>query len=243
MEDNQDEESNEKTNLTLLLKEEATLCIKAIEQSNDTTDSLPIGSSKFGGRPDLPNDCAWPTMKNDSTTHMIFVGQINLKDLKNCHAPKGVLPVTGWMFFFMDWGVNGDYFSFYWNGPESELKRHDMPEKVYNDTKSLKSVSLSFEEIVQPLKKSSVEEHELPEDEEVLLPVGGVSSILGYPMAFQDDGNYLHTSGKVFLFQFSGSNQVDIDMGDANFYYCANIEDFCGEKTQSKVGIYSEFQS
>jgi hypothetical protein len=58
----------------------------------DTT--LPVGTSKIGGEPDLPAGTSWPAA-------LTFLAQIELSDVA-AHAPKGVLPAKGRLYFFHD---------------------------------------------------------------------------------------------------------------------------------------------
>lgn len=55
--------------------------------------SIPVGSSKVGGRPDLPEDVEWPTWKD---YEMTFIAQINLAE-----CPRDLsLPESGLLSFF-----------------------------------------------------------------------------------------------------------------------------------------------
>ena len=64
---------------------------------------LPVGSSKFYGKPDLPASIQWP-MDVEKSEHLIFIAQINMKDISGrFHSVQGVLPTEGWLYFFMDW--------------------------------------------------------------------------------------------------------------------------------------------
>ena len=64
-----------------------------------------IGSSKFGGTPDLPVGTEWPKYKNHS---MVFFAQINLKEIADLHQDS-LLPKTGILYFFS-----------YFENPENE---------------------------------------------------------------------------------------------------------------------------
>jgi len=67
-------------------------------------EDLPIGSSKFGGCPDLPSEFEWPTYQPSPTCERVaisLVAQIRLSDI----APFDVenkLPHNGWLWFFSD---------------------------------------------------------------------------------------------------------------------------------------------
>jgi len=73
---------------------------------------LPVGTSKFGGEPDLSADTEWPTF-NDRPLH--FLAQLNLVDLPPRHIPTADLPRKGLLSFWYDtqgdrtWGARDIY--------------------------------------------------------------------------------------------------------------------------------------
>lgn len=60
---------------------------------------LPVGTSRFGGEPDLPADADWPVF-NDRPLH--FIAQLNLADMPPRHIPKADLPRKGLLSFWYD---------------------------------------------------------------------------------------------------------------------------------------------
>lgn len=82
-----------------------------------TDEDLPIGTSKIGGDPDVPQGFVWPTTKNpnDSSRPIAFLMQINLAET----APfdkDNLLPKSGLLSFFYDyedlpWGGDPEEFS------------------------------------------------------------------------------------------------------------------------------------
>ncbi len=72
-------------------------------------DWAPIGSSKSGGRPDLPTEVEWPRFRG---TPMAFMLQLNLKDAADC-APDLGLPTAGLMSLFIARGDDFPAPSFY----------------------------------------------------------------------------------------------------------------------------------
>jgi len=109
---------------------------------------IPMGTSKIGGQPDLPKTHNWPVSLFDKRP-LMFLAQINLKDLSHYHAIQGILPAEGWLFFFMDclmqeghlfllqyvgegnYGIDTcDHFLYYmmkWDDLESVKKVKDLP--------------------------------------------------------------------------------------------------------------------
>ncbi len=94
-----------------------------------TNESIPVGSSKLGGLPDLPPDLAWPKWK---TGYLAFVAQINLAELPVTES----LPDVGMLCFFYDreqsaWGFDPNHKEGFrlWYFPEvSQLTRSVHPE-------------------------------------------------------------------------------------------------------------------
>jgi uncharacterized protein (TIGR02996 family) len=60
---------------------------------------LPVGVSRYGGRPDLPSDVTWP-VRGDGKPHA-FLGQINFADLAGSVAARTV-PAAGVLSVFYD---------------------------------------------------------------------------------------------------------------------------------------------
>jgi uncharacterized protein YwqG len=79
-------------------------------------DAISAGSSKMGGRPDLPADYQWPettvtertrksifslkkTKEKTVTRHLSFIAQINLAEIRE-YDPDSLLPEHGILYFF-----------------------------------------------------------------------------------------------------------------------------------------------
>jgi len=94
-------------------------------------DGLPLGASRIGGTPDLPDGAKWPEWRDGPLS---FIAQLNLEDLSRYPA-CGVLPDSGHLLFFYHaeqktWGFDpGDQGS--WQvlhaPPGPPLKRVDPP--------------------------------------------------------------------------------------------------------------------
>ena len=80
-----------------------------IERTPTTEESLPIGTSRFGGLPDAPEGFEWPALTGGKTPEaMEFVGQIRLQDLPNPVPER--LPLQGLLSFFTRWSESRVFF-------------------------------------------------------------------------------------------------------------------------------------
>jgi uncharacterized protein YwqG len=117
--------------------------------------TLPVGTSKCGGRPDMPEGTEWPTHAGDPLT---FLAQFNLADLHTSPVARD-LPATGLLALFClyDYGeefADGNWRLLYFPDA-SELIRHEQHPNMPDDYVA-PSVRLSF-----------TEEQTLPEPESV----------------------------------------------------------------------------
>jgi uncharacterized protein YwqG len=96
---------------------------------------IPLGSSKIGGRPDLPRSLSWPSWESGP---MSFIAQVRLPEVKP-YDVEGVLPTRGLLYFFYDceqtaWGYlpkHGDGCKvFYFDGPDTHLVRTAFPSEL-----------------------------------------------------------------------------------------------------------------
>jgi uncharacterized protein YwqG len=87
--------------------ERLTLPAIRIEPQMVDEETIPIGASKLGGRPDLPPDMAWPERDGKP---LGFLAQFNLAEVAPYDAEKA-LPSSGMLYFFYDflnqpWGLD-----------------------------------------------------------------------------------------------------------------------------------------
>lgn len=72
--------------------------IVGIETSKNPVKDLPVGTSKFGGLPDVPGDFKWPTC---SEGPLGFAGQINFSEIRQSQASARFgLPQSGLLLVF-----------------------------------------------------------------------------------------------------------------------------------------------
>jgi uncharacterized protein YwqG len=107
----------------------------------------PVGSSKVGGKPDLPLDFNWYYFNGKSYDDIVdnrplsFLAQINCEEA--CIYDKGrLLPPKGMLYFFyelvtMTWGFDpkdrGSARVYYYPGRVSELHRTDFPMDLFEE--------------------------------------------------------------------------------------------------------------
>jgi hypothetical protein len=75
-------------------------CLTGIEIRPKPAKRVAVGASKYGGRPDLPADVAWPTWSEKTLAYpFTFIGQVALEDVARLDADK-LLPKAGLLAFF-----------------------------------------------------------------------------------------------------------------------------------------------
>jgi hypothetical protein len=108
-------------------------------------DELPLGASRFGGLPDLPQTIAWP---RGAERPLALAAQLRLADVAP-HDQSGLLPPSGWLYFFFD-AIDESPFEaigarapawqvFYFEGELGQLRRVDPPANA--DERNLFSAS------------------------------------------------------------------------------------------------------
>lgn len=99
-------------------------------------ETLPLGSSRVGGIPDLPAELPWVTDKKGAP--LSFLAQINCRELKAFDSEK-LLPDSGLLYFFYDpeqsaTGVDPKdrekFKVLYYDGPFKNLKPVFFPEEL-----------------------------------------------------------------------------------------------------------------
>ena len=120
------------------------------------SDNLKIGSSKIGGKPDLPKDISWPRL-NDSD--LVFCAQYNISELKKFDV-ENLLPEKGMLYIFI--GINGEYNEFSIEQKDCKIffieNLEDLERKEYPTT-------LKTEGKVEPAEIQYFESLTIPDDE------------------------------------------------------------------------------
>ncbi|MGC8227539.1 YwqG family protein [Pseudobacillus badius] len=210
-------------------------------------EDIPIGSSKLGGLPDMPDSMEFPRYENG---HLSLLGQFNLKEAKPYDKDQ-LLPENGILYLFYDvyeqpWGFEeeeGGFKLLYYDGEISQLKRRAYPE-TNEDYFPLDACKVSFNSLLtisehpDNLSFAGEEEEERfwsfrqdlmqPEDEEG--HIQPAHYMLGEPLNIQNnvfEDLYDKEGEPVLLLQIdSDEEDLGVMWGDSGILY------FCMERKQ-----------
>ncbi len=113
----------------------------------ENREKLPKGTSKIGGKPDLPKDFQWFYYKGEDYKKIVenrplsFLMQINCEEVHK-YDKESLLPEKGMLYFFyelftMTWGFSpqdkGSAKVFYYDGEIEDLVPADFPEDMEKD--------------------------------------------------------------------------------------------------------------
>lgn len=113
----------------------------------ENKEKLPKGSSKIGGKPDLPKDFQWFYFKGEDCKNRVenrplsFLMQINCEEVHK-YDKESLLPEKGMLYFFyellsMSWGFSpqdrGSAKVFYYDGEIEDLVSADFPKDMEKD--------------------------------------------------------------------------------------------------------------
>lgn len=181
----------------------------AIEVITQTSNKVNVGQSKLGGTPDLPNNFDWPKFNGKS---MIFIGQLNLEELKDFHRNE-ILPQKGILYFFSyfpkpinEFGAEyeflppkDNYKILYFDGEVSELKNGKFPEDLTLDYhfESQKITYRTFFHMPPSLETSVMDQSNLSDNDKNTIEEynesfsdGVIDQVLGIPVPIQYGADY-----------------------------------------------------
>lgn len=119
-------------------------------------DSLEIGKSKIGGKPDLPIDFNWPKVNNSD---LIFCAQYNISEFKKFDK-EDILPKKGMFYVFI--GINEESNGFSINQKDSKIF---YIENLLNLERKEFPISISEERKIEPAEIQFLENLTIPDDE------------------------------------------------------------------------------
>lgn len=114
---------------------------------DENREKLPKGTSKIGGKPDLPKDFQWFYYKGEDYKKIVenrplsFLMQINCEEVHK-YDKESLLPEKGMLYFFyelftMTWGFSpqdrGSAKVFYYDGEIEDLVSTNFPEDMEKD--------------------------------------------------------------------------------------------------------------
>lgn len=114
-----------------VIEREARLSIRLTAHGVADEDTLPLGTTKIGGSPDLPIGYEWP---RNGESSMAFIAQINLANVAPYNVER-LLPRFGMLYFFLDFAhlysagptPSAVQHVLYHDGAISHLRRTEMP--------------------------------------------------------------------------------------------------------------------
>ena len=195
----------DRARLSVKKAEVARLVLPSVRFVANPNQDMPVGESRLGGLPDLPEDANWPGTANAA---LDFLLQINLSDVSNAQ-PGGPLPKSGLLSFFYDSencpsGSNPNektgWKVLFYEGGFSNLIRAPLPKWLSNDS-PLPVCSLEFARVdsLPALTSPALVALKLSEEEreryskvlgQIRQPRGTelpLHKVLGHPDAIQND--------------------------------------------------------
>lgn len=165
--------------------------------SKRNESEMPIGTSKIGGKPDLPVDVSWPTENNSKP--LTFIAQINLKEVSPLDSDN-LLPESGILYFF--YGAEQDAWGFdpkdkdkfkviYYDGAFDKLQRHEFPESLPAHGQFSPNEIKYTQEISLPSRQSDLLNFLTKEEQDKFFDIfeseWNINKILGYADEVQNE--------------------------------------------------------
>lgn len=179
----------------------------------ENKEKLPKGTSKIGGKPDLPKDFQWFYYKGEDYKKIVenrplsFLMQINCEEVHK-YDKENLLPEKGMLYFFyelftMTWGFSpqdrGSAKVFYYDGEIEDLVPADFPEAMDKDCiipeskidfESMNDYPIDFLDYYDPDDSDEEMERKEKEFEKDLEELGykaDTTKLLGHPELIQGE--------------------------------------------------------
>lgn len=180
---------------------------------DENKEKLPKGTSKIGGKPDLPTNFQWFYYKGEDykkrteNRPLSFLMQINCEEVHK-YDKENLLPEKGMLYFFyelftMTWGFSpqdrGSSKVFYYDGEIEDLVSTDFPEDMEKDCiipeskinfESMNDYPIDFLDYYDPDdsdEEMDRKEKEFEKDLEELGYKADTTKLLGYPEFIQGE--------------------------------------------------------
>lgn len=180
---------------------------------DENREKLPKGTSKIGGKPDLPKDFQWFYYKGEDYKKIVenrplsFLMQINCEEVHK-YDKESLLPEKGMLYFFyelftMTWGFSpqdrGSAKVFYYDGEIEDLVSVDFPEDMEKDCiipeskinfESMNDYPIDFLDYYDPDDSDEEMERKEKEFEKDLEELGykaDTTKLLGHPELIQGE--------------------------------------------------------
>lgn len=180
---------------------------------DENIEKLPKGTSKIGGKPDLPKDFQWFYYNGEDYKKIVenrplsFLMQINCEEVHK-YDKESLLPEKGMLYFFyelftMTWGFSpqdrGSAKVFYYDGEIEDLVSADFPEDMEKDCiipeskidfESMNDYPIDFLDYYDPNdsdEEMERKEKEFEKDLEELAYKVDTTKLLGYPELIQGE--------------------------------------------------------
>ena len=180
---------------------------------DENKEKLPKGTSKIGGKPDLPKDFQWFYYKGEDYKKIVenrplsFLMQINCEEVHK-YDKESLLPEKGMLYFFyelftMTWGFSpqdrGSAKVFYYDGEIEDLVPADFPEAMDKDCiipeskidfESMNDYPIDFLDYYDPDDSDEEMERKEKEFEKDLEELGykaDTTKLLGHPELIQGE--------------------------------------------------------
>ena len=180
---------------------------------DENREKLPKGTSKIGGKPDLPKDFQWFYYKGEDYKKIVenrplsFLMQINCEEVHK-YDKESLLPEKGMLYFFyelftMTWGFSpqdrGSAKVFYYDGEIEDLVPADFPEDMEKDCiipeskidfESMNDYPIDFLDYYDPDDSDEEMERKEKEFEKDLEELGykaDTTKLLGHPELIQGE--------------------------------------------------------
>jgi uncharacterized protein (TIGR02996 family) len=189
--------------------------------------SIPVGASKFGGRPDLPPGTKWPEHEGEP---LAFLGQFNLAELQASPVARD-LPSAGLLSAFAlyrgdgdDWFPDGAWRLLH-TADVSKVARTALPEELEEEAQ-FPACRVEFAEALAlpPDRAKEAEglglEDAHPADNvycELYYSLCRGDHLLGYPFPIQ--GNEFRGKGERHLLSICGNEDTGWEFGDGGALY------------------------